>query len=705
MLNHFQFELADGKSHFGCLFAKLQPQKMFTNIESFNHFEAFFKFATMGILVTDSHGRIVAINPFALKEFGYSGGELIGKMIEILIPQRFYNKHIRHREQYAQNPQTRPMGLGMNLFGVKKDGSEFPVEVSLGHCTSHGSKYIIAFITNISVRKAAEIEIEKLNIELENTVMHRTRDLKKAIQQLEKSKVRLENVLSFQKTLLDTAGAMIIATDENGMIKLFNPEAACKLGYSESEVVDKQTPVLFHNEKDIERKRKELLNLFGIKVDNGFDVLVEKARRNIHEEEEYNYVAKTGASFPVSLTITALRNIKGNINGYIGIAIDISERIKAENELKNVQRLFLQLLHNYPDGIISIIDKDFNFVYTGGELHKRLHSDIGQLMGKEMYPRFPEPLRKIIFEMLENVLEDKLFISDFELPFPIVNRTYIMDAFPLLEEDGSVKYIGVIIKNISKLKKAEEGLREALKTERHLGELKSRFVSMASHEFRTPLSTVLSSAYLIEKYSSGEDQAKREKHLQRIVSSVNMLTDILNDFLSLGKIEEGKLQAKCSALNIEELIHATIEEIKNNLKKEQQINYQHKGNPGVFLDKSLLKHIVMNLVSNASKFSPDTSVIDIKTTNENEKFILSVKDKGIGISKEDQQHLMERFFRGSNAGNIQGTGLGLHIVSKYAEMMNGNIQCKSQLEKGTEFIVTFHNKKEPHEKNTFDRRQ
>jgi PAS domain S-box-containing protein len=675
------------------------------NEESANHFEAFFEYATMGILVTDNDGRITAINPFALKEFGYAEEDLIGEKIEILIPRRFYNQHIHHREKYTENAQTRSMGLGMELFGVRKDGLEFPVEVSLGHYANNKGKYVVAFITNISVRKAAEAEIEKLNIELENTVMRRTKDLQEALQQLEKSKRRLENVLSFQKTLLDTAGAMIIATDENGIITLFNPEAELKLGYNRSEVLDKQTLVLFHNEKDIERKRKELLKVFGIKVTNSFDVLVEKARRNIHEEEQYNYFGKTGDSFPVSLTITAVRDITGNITGYIGIAIDISERIKAETELKKVQQLFLQLLHNYPDGIISIIDKNYHFVYTGGDLHKRLHSDIKSLIGREMYPRFPEPLRKIIFVMLENVFENKVLISDFELPYSILNRTYIMDAFPLIEEDGSVNNIGVIIKNISKLKKAEEDLREALKIERNLGELKSRFVSMASHEFRTPLSTVLSSAYLIEKYSSGEDQPKRERHLQRIVSSVNMLTDILNDFLSLGKMEEGKLHAKITEFSMEEMIHATLEEMKNNLKKEQQIIYKHQGDGKVFLDSTLLKHIVMNLISNASKFSPDSATIEITSSHQNDLVMLSVKDGGIGISKEDQKHLMERFFRGANAGNIQGTGLGLHIVSKYVEMMHGKIKCTSQLEKGTEFIITFNTKKNEYEKNTFDRGQ
>jgi signal transduction histidine kinase len=248
--------------------------------------------------------------------------------------------------------------------------------------------------------------------------------------------------------------------------------------------------------------------------------------------------------------------------------------------------------------------------------------------------------------------------------------------------------MGVAI-DISERKKAEENLREALNKEIELNELKSRFVSMASHEFRTPLSTVLSSAWLIEKYTTTEDQPKRAKHLQRIVSSINMLTDILNDFLSLGKIEEGKIQVRLAEFNILELISETVDEMKSSLKKDQYIEYRHKGNPVVLLDFSLLKHIIMNLVSNASKFSPEASLITIKSVSHDHHITLSVKDHGMGISKQDQKHLMERFFRGTNAGHIQGTGLGLHIVSKYAELMNGSVECKSELEKGTEFIITF----------------
>ncbi len=268
--------------------------------------------------------------------------------------------------------------------------------------------------------------------------------------------------------------------------------------------------------------------------------------------------------------------------------------------------------------------------------------------------------------------------------------------------NGAVTGFAGIATDISERKKAEKELRQALENEIGLNELKSRFVSMASHEFRTPLSTVLSSAYLIEKYTSAEDQPKREKHLQRIFSSVNMLTDILNDLLSVGKIEEGKVSVKPTLFNVEEFINGIITEIKINLKNQQNICYHHKGNPDVLLDASLLKMILMNLVSNASKFSPENSSIEIKSSLENNIFLLSVKDDGMGISAEDQKHLKERFFRGANAANIEGTGLGLHIVSKYAELMNGTLEFKSELDKGTLFYITFKLKEDSDEKDSAD---
>jgi signal transduction histidine kinase len=361
----------------------------------------------------------------------------------------------------------------------------------------------------------------------------------------------------------------------------------------------------------------------------------------------------------------------------------------AKKPSRNLKQLFLQLLDNYPEGSISIIDRNFNFIYTGGELYKQLKAEPTAWIGKNILSIFPEILQNKIEPVLCGVFAGNI-ISDFELQnCCFAGHIYTMDAFPLVEDDNSIKRAGIIIRNISKLKKAEEGLRKALEKERELGELKSRFVSMASHEFRTPLSTVLTSAYLLSKYKTTEEQPKRDKHIERIISSVNTLTDILNDFLSLGKMEEGKISIKPVNINIRELITGITSEIVPVQKKGQSIEYTHEGNETIMMDKGLLKQIVVNLLSNAIKFSSDESKIEIKTIQNAESFVISVTDHGIGISPEDQKHLFERFFRGANAMNIQGTGLGLHIVSRYAELMNGKVTVTSELEKGTEFVITF----------------
>jgi len=232
-------------------------------------------------------------------------------------------------------------------------------------------------------------------------------------------------------------------------------------------------------------------------------------------------------------------------------------------------------------------------------------------------------------------------------------------------------------------------LSEALDKEKDLGELKSRFVTMASHQFRTPLSTVLSSAYLISQYKETADQPKRDRHIERIVSSVNMLTDILNDFLSVGKIEEGKIQVRYTDIAIVPWMEAVLAELRTISKPGQQILFTHEGEDTVYLDATLLKHIVQNLVSNAIKFSGEGATILVETKKARDVATFAVTDQGIGISEEDRRQLFQRFFRGANAANIQGTGLGLHIVDKYAELMQGEVHCQSEPGKGTTFTVHF----------------
>lgn len=238
------------------------------------------------------------------------------------------------------------------------------------------------------------------------------------------------------------------------------------------------------------------------------------------------------------------------------------------------------------------------------------------------------------------------------------------------------------------LRKNEQELRKAIEKERELNTLKSRFVSMASHEFRTPLSTILSSADLLEMYTSEDQQDKRLKHTTRIKSAVNNLISILNDFLSLSKLEEGKITVTPVEFNLEEFCEEVMDDVQAILKPGQIL--QHHGlNPGILitLDKKMLKNVFINLFSNAIKYSDAGSTIDCFVNIENNELNISIQDHGIGIPEEEQQHLFTRFFRAHNAENISGTGLGLNIVKRYVELMNGRIHFESVLGKGTTFHV------------------
>lgn len=400
-------------------------------------FKAVFQNASLGILVINSMGVIILANDFLLGQFGYvDSGELIGKKMEILIPKRYHNQHVTDRGHYMEHPVTRPMGMGRDLFGVKKDGAEMPLEISLSSYSSNGDVFSIAFIS------------------------------------------------------------------------------------------------------------------------------------------------------------------------------DISQRIEVQDKLKE-QRLAL------------------------AEMNKKM-------------------------EALNEELEKK-----------VEARTSTLQV------------------TLQKLEASKDELSKALSKEKDLNDLKSAFVSMASHEFKTPLSTILSSASLLAKYKLTEEQPKRDKHVQRIKSSVVNLNNILNEFLSLGKIEDGNISAHKSIFDIKDIIQQQINEMTEIFKQGQKVSYFHTGNIEVSLDEVLLKNILINLLSNAAKFSGENKPIFISTDVNESEVKLSIKDNGMGISKRDQEHLCEIFFRATNAINIPGTGLGLHIVAKYVEMMNGKMEIKSDLDKGTEINIIF----------------
>jgi len=244
--------------------------------------------------------------------------------------------------------------------------------------------------------------------------------------------------------------------------------------------------------------------------------------------------------------------------------------------------------------------------------------------------------------------------------------------------------------SVTALQEAKEEVSQSLEKEKELGQLKSRFVSMASHEFRTPLSAVQLSSSLIEKYAQPFDNANIRKHVAKIKNAVGNLTTILNDFLSLEKLEAGKVELSQTEFDLVKLSEEIIEEMQLIAKQNQNIIYQHTGTQKfVNLDPNLLKNCVINLIANAIKYSGENTFIEFNTEINDHTCIVTIKDNGIGIPEADQKHLFEAFFRAHNTGNIPGTGLGLNIVARYAGLMNGRVEFKSQLNKGTLFTITF----------------
>lgn len=252
---------------------------------------------------------------------------------------------------------------------------------------------------------------------------------------------------------------------------------------------------------------------------------------------------------------------------------------------------------------------------------------------------------------------------------------------------------------VRKVEESQDEVIRALKKERELNNMKSQFVTIASHEFRTPLATILSSAALIGRYTKNEDEEKRHKHVMRIKSAVTNLTEILNDFLSIGKLEEGRIQSIPVCMLLEEFSIGLIEEIKGLCKEGQHILFSYEGVQEVWLDKQLVRNVLFNLISNAIKYSEAGRTIHFSIQANDKQVLIKIRDEGIGIPVGDQEHIFERFFRAHNAGNAQGTGLGLNIVQNYIDLMGGEVSFQSEVGVGSTFLIKLPNNPPEENKN------
>jgi PAS domain S-box-containing protein len=485
-----------------------------------------------GLILTDQSGTIRLVNPRTEKLFGYQADELIGQKIEVLIPQEYREKHVTSRDGYQKRPVNRQMGSGMTLFGQRKDGAKFPVEVSLNSFQDeNGERFVSALITDIHIRKKAQDEVLRINENLENIVTERTKEL---------------------------------------------------------------------------------------------------------------YESK---------------------------------------------QLYESISKHFPTGAIYVLDLDFKIDYADGMEFVRLNHDPQALIGEDYVDINLENRRRLL-NMLNRLIEEAAVAPEFIYKD---EEHYMVNASLLKDTSGKLSRILIVENNITQQKKTEEALEKNIEEQRRLNLLKSRFVSFASHEFRTPLTTMNSSADLIRRYLEMGENEKINKHISRIQQSVVYMTSLLNDFLSLDKIDSGIVALNRQEIELCKLLDECLEETSGLKKAGQKIeicnNLEY-----IDSDPFILKSILINLISNGLKYTGEQGVVSINTSLQDDEYYICIKDNGIGIPKTELENLFTRFFRASNAQEIKGTGLGLHIVSRHVDMLGGRIKCQSEEGIGTQFCIYLPNK-------------
>jgi PAS domain S-box-containing protein len=484
--------------------------------------ETIFDSVSEGIIIVNREQQIVATNASANEMFGYGKEELTEQPLNRLIPQRYHKGHGAHFNSFMDRSDKRQMGIGRDLYGSRKDGTQFPVEAGLSPFTIEGVHYVMALIIDITERKKAEQELTH-------------------------------------------------------WAHVFN----------------------------------ESLN------------------------EIYTFDAKT-LSF-INVNQGALKNIGYTLE-------ELQQKTPAEIKPDFTEAQFNKLLQPLADGTEAKLQFETRHERKDGSIYPvEVHLQLSSLAD-----------RAVFVAIILDITERKNYTATLE----------------------------------KTVKKRTQQLTEALEKEKDLNELKTKFLSLVSHEFKTPLSGILSSATLAGKYTQSEQQAKREKHLKTIQNKVKYLNNIINDFLSIERLESGKVSYKYSTFPLSKVVNEVIYDANMLLKNEQRINYpQDIDDIVIEFDEKILELALTNIVHNAIKYSPENSVIDIRVEVKKDGLTLEIKDEGMGIPQKEQKFIFDRYFRAENALLNQGTGIGLNIVKSHLENLGATVTFTSKEGHGSSFVI------------------
>ena len=399
-----------------------------------------------------------------------------------------------------------------------------------------------------------------------------------------------------------------------------------------------------------------------------------------------------GAVFDALVTSMRIRDQRGNVVGFESILRDVSERKRTERRMRLLERAV-----EASGNVILISDAirpDFPVVYVNPAFERITGYTTDEAIGRNGF--FLLSADGEVSEQQLGLLQGALQDGD---ESRVVLRTFRKDGTPLWNEvsfapvydaDGTlINYVGIQT-DITESREAEEALKKALQKEQELSEMQARFVSMASHEFRTPLATILSSAELVERFRHQWDDERSEKHLRRIQTSVKALTNLLENVLLVGKVEAGRLRFQGQQVELNTFCRELIEEVWTGHGGDRLIEVALPPHPVMAqADPDLLRYLLSNLLTNAAKYSTENSKVHFTLAQHGGQAVFHVRDEGIGIPQDDLLHIAKPFRRGSNAETIPGTGLGLSIAQRAVELHKGTLKIESEEGRGTLVAVTI----------------
>ncbi|MBE9079364.1 PAS domain S-box protein [Romeria aff. gracilis LEGE 07310] len=696
---------------------KLAEEALRQSQESFQHA---FNNAPIGMALLSTTGVWLKVNPALYSIIGYSEAELLSTNFQTITHPNDLENSLKLTNQVLAGEIST---YQLEKRYLHKQGHTVWVQMSasLVRDGDQNPLYFIVQFQEITLRKQAAIALKQAHDDLERRVAERTAEFQRANrllqaeietrQQAEEEAYFLQNLTQAISEAVDFDTALEVALSkicevtrwELGEAWLPNHDSSLlrygltwhadsdRLAYFEG--ISQQFtfgPNLGLPGRAWVSKRPEWLSNV---LDQPGDVFLRgQAFADSGLKTELSFPIVDGSQVIAILVFFMSERCDENqhmFNFVSTVATHLSTlmaRKRAEVALRSSVATNRALFNTIPDWIFRI-NADNVFVNYKAAKNVPLPLLNEPFLGKSLFEVYPDEVAESLQHCIHQALSTKE-VQVIEYQLSKAGDLVYYEARIVISAENEVM---AIIRDITERKQAEAEIQKALEREKELNELKSNFVSMTSHEFRTPLATILSSSELLEHYSHKWTVEKQLSHLVRIQDAVKHMTELLNDVLLIGKAEAGRLEFDPAPLALTEFCQTIVEEIQITTSKHI-VNLQvHGEEQSAQLDPKLLRQILNNLLSNAVKYSPDGGTVHFDLTYEtgleNAEVVFRVRDNGIGIPKSDQAKMFTSFNRASNVGTISGTGLGLAIVKKSVDLHGGDIRLKSDIGKGTTFIV------------------